>query len=161
SRRVDDIDFADATWERLGFVNELKYNWNVGDLERATRLRGIEAFRHPWQTVFHQWRLTMPWFVVYRFPSEFIGSELCWAGDVLWESEADKFSLDRHGAMECRAIKIDDVGRRVFGVAIAKEAPLAMQLRPTTFVRIRQWVGPLLALIGVAVVIVLLVRAQF
>ncbi len=37
SRRVSGIDFADPVWVRLGFINELRYNWNskVSDVERA------------------------------------------------------------------------------------------------------------------------------
>src|SRR5712691_729686 len=41
SRRVTAIDFSDPVWLRLGFINELRYNWNsrVSDLERASRDR--------------------------------------------------------------------------------------------------------------------------
>ena len=160
SRRVTDIDFADATWHRLGFVNEMKYNWYdaASDLERASRLRGADVYRHPWQAVFHQWRLTMPWFAMYRFPADFIGSRLCWTGDVLWEEPAEKFTVQRHAVMECRTIAAADVGRRIFGVAIAQDAPLAMRLQATATIRWRQWIEPMLALIGACAVLGFLLR---
>ena len=162
SRRVSGIDFEDATWHRLGFVNELKYNWNgsQSDVDRASRLRGAEAFRHPWQALFHQWRLTMPWFAVYRFAPDFVGSRLCWTGDVLWEEAPEKFTTIRHLTMECRAIETLDIGARVFGVAIAKDAPLAMHLKPTATIWLRQMLGPVLALIGACGVLGFLVRAR-
>ena len=160
SRRVTDIDFEDATWQRLGFVNENRYNWNAtqSDLDRASRLRGADVFRHPWQAVFHQWRLTMPWFVMYRFPADFIGSRLCWTGDALWEGPAEKFTAQPHAKMKCRTIEAADVGRRIFGVAIAPDAPLAMRLQPTAMIQMRQLIEPMLALIGTLAVLGFLLR---
>src|SRR5262245_28127717 len=80
SRRVTGIDFSDPVHLRLGFINELGYNWNsrASDVVRARRDRSSLAF-------LHQWTLAMPWFVLYRFPADFVGSGLCWRGEVLWE----------------------------------------------------------------------------
>jgi hypothetical protein len=155
SRRVTGIDFEDATWQRLGFVNESKYNWNStqSDLTRASRLRGAEAFRRPWQAVFHQWHLTMPWFAMYRFPADFVGSRLCWTGYVLWEEPVEKFTAQRHATMECRTIEAADVGRKIFGVAIVQDAPLAMHLQPSAAIRLRQLIEPMLVLIGTCAVL--------
>jgi hypothetical protein len=160
SRRVTDIDFADATWLRLGFVNEMKYNWygSVSDLERASRLRGADLYRHPWQALFHQWRLTMPWFTMYRFPADFIGSRLCWTGDVLWEGPPEKFTVWRHAEMDCRTIETADVGRRIFGMAIAQDAPLAMRLQASAAIRWRQLIEPMLALVAICAVLGFLLR---
>ena len=160
SRRVTGIDFRNATWERLGFINENKYNWNAAqsDLDRASRLRGADVFVHPWQTLFHQWRLTMPWFVMYRLPADFVGSRLCWTGDVLWEGPAEKFIAQRNAEMDCRIIEAQDIGRRIFGVAIAQDAPLAMRLQAGTAMQLRQLIESALALIGTLAVLVLLIR---
>jgi hypothetical protein len=162
SRRVSDVDFDDATWQRLGFVNEAKYNWYgaASDLQRVTALRGAEAFRNPWQAVFHQWHLSMPWFVVYRFPADFAGSQLCWRGNVLWEGPGSEFTLAQHAAMECRTLEAADAGRRIFGVAILQDAPLAMKLAPTASIHLRQWVEPMATLIGVCAVLCILVRVR-
>jgi hypothetical protein len=161
SRRVTDIAFADATWHRLGFVNEVGYNWyDISDLQRFTRLRGLDVFRHPWQRMFHPWQLTMPWFAMYQFPVGFVDSRLCWTGDVLWEGPPENFTPLRHTKKECRIIAAADIGQRIFGVAIDRDAPLSMNLQPTAMIRLRQLAAPALALIGVFAILALLVRRQ-
>ncbi len=153
SRRVTGIDFSDPVWLRLGFINELGYNWNsqVSDVIRARRDRRSLAF-------LHQWTLAMPWFVLYRFPADFVGSALCWRGEVLWEGADGNFETVTHADMQCRTLTPADVGRDIFGVAIAHE--LAMRLVPTWHVRLRQLVEPGLALIATAAVLALLVRVR-
>jgi hypothetical protein len=153
SRRVTGIDFGGPVWLRLGFINELAYNWNsqASDVARAQRDRRSLA-------VLHQWRLTMPWFVMYRFPADFVGSALCWRGEVLWEGAEEKFDAVTHASMQCRMLTREDIGRRIFGVAIAHE--LAMRLVPTWGVRLRQLLPPALALVATAVAIALLVRVR-
>jgi hypothetical protein len=153
SRRVTGIDFSDPVGLRLGFINELGYNWNSGasDVIRARRDRSSLAF-------LHQWTLAMPWFVLYRFPAEFVGSGLCWRGEVLWERADGMFDTITHAGMQCRTLTPDDVGRDIFGVAIAHG--LAMRLVPTWQVRLRQLVEPGLALIGSFAVLALLVRVR-
>src|SRR6516165_3633400 len=153
SRRVTGIDFSDAVWLRLGFINELGYNWNshVSDVMRARRDRRSLAF-------LHQWTLAMPWFVLYRFPADFVGSALCWRGEVLWEGADGNFDTVTHADMQCRTLTPADVGRDIFGVAIAHE--LAMRLVPTWHLRLRQLVEPGLAFLGVAAVLALLTRVR-
>jgi hypothetical protein len=153
SRRVSGIDFSDPVWLRLGFINEHGYNWNseVSDVTRASRERRSLA-------LIHRWQLEMPWFVMYRFPSALVGSEMCWQGEVLWEGADERFEPIAHAAMQCRTLTSDDVGRRIFGVAIAQ--PLAMRLAPRASIRIHQLVEPGLALLGTAVALVLLVRVR-
>ena len=153
SRRVTGIDFSDPVWLRLGFINELSYNWNsqVSELARAHRDRRSLAF-------LHQWTLAMPWFVMYRFPADFIGSQLCWRGEVLWEGDDEHFESLTHGDMQCRTLTREDTGRKIFGVAIAHD--LAMRLVPTWPVRLRQLVEPALALAVSAAVVALLVRLR-
>jgi hypothetical protein len=150
SRRVTGIDFNDPVWLRLGFINELQYNWTgSSDLLRGARERSVVKLLHPW-------RLTTPFFVMYRFPAEFIGSRLCWQGQVLWEGANEQFVRWQHREPSCRPIEPDDVGRRIFGVAIA--TPLSMSLDPGSYIRLRGLLAPALALFGVATVLMLLVR---
>jgi hypothetical protein len=153
SRRVTGIDFSDPVHLRLGFINELGYNWNsrASDVVRARRDRSSLAF-------LHQWTLAMPWFVLYRFPADFVGSGLCWRGEVLWERADGTFDTIAHADMQCRALTADDIGRDIFGVAIAHE--LAMRLVPTWHVRLRQLLEPGLAFLGVAMVLALLTRVR-
>jgi hypothetical protein len=153
SRRVTGIDFSDPVGLRLGFINELGYNWNSGasDVIRARRDRRSLAF-------LHQWTLAMPWFVLYRFPADFVGSGLCWRGEVLWERADGTFDTITHADMQCRTLTPDAVGRDIFGVAIAHA--LAMRLVPTWQVRLRQLVEPGFALIGSFAVLALLVHVR-
>ena len=151
SRRVSGVDFTDPVWLRLGFINEVRYNWNsrTSDVERAMRDRRISA-------LLHQWRLQMPWFVMYRFPAAFTGSALCWRGEVLWEGAGGEFTTLRHPMMACRTLMAEDVGRRIFGVAIRNDPPLAMRLDPTIKVRTWQIAEAVVPLIGAAAVVWLL-----
>jgi hypothetical protein len=153
SRRVTGIDFSDPVWLRLSFINEFAYNWDsqVSDLARASRDRRSLAF-------LRQWTLTMPWFVMYRFPADFVGSALCWRGEVLWEGAGETFAPVTHADMQCRTLTSDDIGRRMFGVAIARD--LAMRLNPTWQLRLRQLVEPGLALIASAIALALVVRVR-
>ncbi|TMJ34541.1 MAG: hypothetical protein E6G96_01555 [Alphaproteobacteria bacterium] len=153
SRRVTSIDFADPVWLRLGFINERSYNWNsrVSEIERAARDPRFWA-------LFHRWRLGMPWFVMYRFPAEFVGSSLCWRGEVLWERADERFDPTTHSDMQCRVLDAQDVGRRIFGVAIAQAPPLAMRLAPNSRIKLAQLIEPALVLAAVAAVLGLLVR---
>lgn len=155
SRRVSDIAFADPTWLRLGFINEIGYNWNslVSDVERAARNTVFWAF-------LHRWRLEMPWFVMYRFPADYAGSELCWRGEVLWEHASEQFELVSHSSMQCRVLRDDDAGRRIIGVAIKQEPPLAMELRPTGKIRIAQLLERATGIVAVGVVLAALVRLR-
>ena len=94
----------------------------------------------------------MPWFVMYRFPADFAGSALCWRGEVLWEEAGETFTPIRHDAMACRTLTAEDAGRRIFGVAIRNDPPLAMRLEPTATVRAWQLAAMALPLIGGAAV---------
>jgi hypothetical protein len=153
SRRVTGISFRDPVWLRLGFINERGYNWNarVSDVDRASRDPRFFAF-------LQRWRLEMPWFVMYRFPADFVGSSLCWRGEVLWESAGERFDLVSHAAMQCRVLAAQDVGRRIFGIAIKQSPPLAMRLEPSSRIQLAQLVEPGLSLIAVAAVLGLLVK---
>jgi len=96
--------------------------------------------------------------VLYRFPADFVGSGLCWRGEVLWERADGTFDTITHADMQCRALTADDVGRDIFGVAIAHG--LAMRLVPTWQVRLRQLVEPGLVLIGSFAALALLVHVR-
>ena len=152
SRRVNTIDFDDPTWQRLGFTNDLGYNWynHTSDVQRG--------YRDPRAWLFwHRWRLTMPWYVMYQFPTEYVGSELCWRGDALWEQADGTFAHYEHATITCRTLQSGDIGRRIFGVSIHPDS-LAMKLNPTTGLHLRQLAMPLLVLTGTILILLLLVR---
>ncbi len=152
SRRVDSIDFDDPVRLRLGFINEVQYNWN-GTVSDVKRLRRDGRF---WMGL-HRWHLLMPWYVVYRLPSDFVGGRLCWTGDVVWEMRANQFELVRNASSACRAVTQDDVGRGIFGLAIRPDT-LTMKLEPPFMVSLRHLAGTGLMVIAIGAVLVLLVR---
>jgi hypothetical protein len=156
SRRVTGIDFSDPVWLRLGFINEAGYNWDSSnsDVDRASRDRRSWA-------LLHRWKLEMPWFAMYAFPADFVGSALCWRGEVLWEGAAEHFEAISHPSLQCRTLAPADVGKRIFAVAIKQEPPLAMTLQPSAKIRLRQLLEPALALIASAAVLGLLVTGSW
>src|SRR5262249_61133675 len=99
--------------------------------------------------------LRLRWFVMSRFPADFVGSDLCWRGEVLWEGADEHFEAISHPTMTCRTLMGDDVNRKIFGVAISSD--LVMRLAPSATIRARQLVEPARALIGTIAVIALLV----
>ena len=152
SRRVDGIDFSDAIWHRLGFINDNRYNWTANaDILRNKRKQHWWDFLHPWQ-------MTMPYFVAYRFPAAFAGSALCWSGEVLWEGDGGRFTTWRHFEPACRTIDEQDIGRLILGVSIA--SPLAMELRPPPLLELQRMIPPVLGALAAAVLLALLVRVR-
>jgi hypothetical protein len=153
SRRVSEINFSDPVTARFGVINEGIYN----SPDSTTDIARFWRDRHS-LNIFHRFRLTLPLFVMYRFPADFIDSTLCWRGNVLWEGPAEHFTAIQHAAMSCRALTADDVGRRIFGVSILRAAPLAMTLKPRPAIRLRRIIERGFTIIGVGGIIVLLVR---
>jgi hypothetical protein len=126
SRSASALDFSDPVWLRLGFINELRYNWYpVSDVQRATRdwRSGVEL---------HRWHLTMPWFEMIRLPAAYVGSQLCWRGNLMWEGSNEHFALLQGD--QCRPVEAVDVDRRIVGLAIRPDT-LAMRLTPPWSVR--------------------------
>jgi hypothetical protein len=152
SRAVSGIDFSDPVRLRLGFSNELRYNWYTlpPDVHRADRDRRF------WMG-FHRWHLAMPWFEMIRLPAAFAGGELCWRGEVMWEGADEQFAL--LPAEGCRSVDATDAGRRIFGIAI-KPDTLAMNPTPPWRVRLLHYAGIAIALVAVLALIVVLVRVE-
>jgi len=149
SRSVTTLDFSDPVWLRLGFINEVRYNWGTAapDVHRADRDKRF------WMGLV-RWHLTMPWYEMIRLPAAYAGGQLCWRGDVLWEGEGERFS--RWSGEGCRAIEPADAGRRIFGIAI-KPGTLAMQVTPPWTVQAllyAKWALTLAAAIGLLAVLV-------
>jgi hypothetical protein len=151
SRAVTSIDFTDPVWLRLGFVNDNRYNWYpVSDVQRASR------DRRAWAGL-HRWHLTMPWFEMIRLPAAYVGGQLCWRGDILWEGADAHFS--RWTGESCRTIEPADAGRRVVGMAIKPDS-LAMRLDPPWRVALLQYAQAALMLAALAGLMLTLVRVR-
>ena len=151
SRAVRTIDFSDPVWLRLGFINEAQYNWlPASDVQRAQRDRRF------WMGL-QRWHLTMPWFEMIRLPAVYVGGELCWRGDVMWESAGEHFAL--WSGDGCRTIEPADAGRRIVGIAIKPDS-LAMRLTPPWPVWWLQLASGSLVLAAAFALVVTLVRIE-
>jgi hypothetical protein len=149
SRSVTAIDFADPVWLRLGFINDVRYNWGTAspDVHRAERDKRF------WMGL-KRWHLTMPWYEMIRLPTAYAGGELCWRGDMLWEGSGEQFSLWRGEG--CRPIEQADAGRRIFGIAI-KPGTLAMYVSPpwpVSLALFAKWALALAASVGLVLALV-------
>jgi hypothetical protein len=122
SRAASAIGFSDPVRLRLGFINERRYNWSTAtpDVRRVDRDRRFYMG-------LHRWHLAMPWFELLRLPPAFVGGQLCWRGEVMWQGEGGRF--DALSGPRCRVISSADSGRQVFGIAV-KPDTLAMTLTP-------------------------------
>ena len=151
SRQVSTLDFSDPVWLRLGFVNDKRYNWTGGsDIKRSTRDR---RFFMGW----HRWHLAMPWFEMIRVPAGFAGGQLCWRGTVLWESQDDHFT--RWPGEGCRDFEPRDIGRRIFGVAVAPDS-LSMRITPPWNLWLRQVLADGLVLAAIVGLLAILVELK-
>jgi len=150
SRSVTDLDFSDPVWLRLGFINENRYDWYSGapDVHRADRDRRF------W-TGLHRWHLAMPWYEMIRLPAAYVGGQLCWRGELMWEGAGEHFS--RWTGDSCRTIEPSDAGRRIFGITIKPET-LAMQVAAPWTVRVQNIASAALAGIAMMLVVGVLVR---
>jgi hypothetical protein len=154
SRSVSGIDFSDPVWLRLGFVNDVRYNWSTAspDVHRGDRDKRF------WMGL-RRWHITMPWFVMVRFPAAYVGSRLCWRGDVLWPGADDHYAPIRHVTTACRDLRAEDIGRKIFGVAIRPDS-LAMTLRTPAAVQARLIACSAATLLAVIALLYLLVRMR-
>jgi hypothetical protein len=155
SRAITAIDFAEPVWLRLGFTNDLRYNWGTDapDVHRGDR------DRHFWAGLW-RWHTAMPYFVVYRFPTDYVGARLCWRGDVLWQGADGHYQPMPHKDMSCHDIASVDVGRQIFGVGI-DTAALAMKLHAPLRITARLVAGAALRIASILAVLVLLVRVRW
>ncbi len=154
SRSIRSINFDNAVWLRLGFVNDNGYNWYTAgpDVHRADRNKKI------WMGL-DRWRITMPWFMMLRFPSDYAGSKLCWRGDVLWPGAEGRYTPIRHADMACRDIGQQDIGRQIFAGSIQPNT-LAMKLDAPGSIDARLFVMNAARWLAVIAVLVLLVRVR-
>lgn len=150
SRAVKSLDFTDPIWLRLGFINEARYNWYTAapDVHRSDRDRRFFMG-------LARWHLAMPWFEMIRLPAAYVGGEVCWRGEVMWEGEGERFS--RWSGEGCRIVEPADAGRRIFGIAI-KPDTLAMYVTPPWTVRLMLFAQWALGLAAVGGLVVTLVR---
>lgn len=155
SRRVTGIDFDSAVSLRLGMVNDLSLDMAASnsDVERLQRDRRSLA-------IFGRWKLKVPYFVMVQFPAAFVGSDLCWRGEVLWERAAEQFERIENKDWACRSLQAADAGKRIFGISIGPNADLAMRLDANWRVTLHGALAAGASAIGVIGILLLLVCWQ-
>ncbi len=154
SRSLTSIDFDNPVWLRLGFVNDVGYNWYTAapDVHRADRNTKI------WMGL-DRWRIAMPWFMMLRFPSDYAGAQLCWRGDLLWPGADGRYTPVRHADMACRDIGQQDIGSQIFAVSIEPNV-LAMKLDAPASVDAKLIAMAAARWLALVAVLVLLVRVR-
>src|SRR5262249_55726612 len=88
-------------------------------------------------------------------PAAYVGGELCWRGELMWETAGEHFALWPDSG--CRTIEFADVGRRIVGIAI-KPDTFAMRLTPPWSVRLSELAVDAFAVVAVLTVVGMLVR---
>lgn len=156
SRRVTGIDFSDPVDLRIGPINDLIYNWpdNASDVQRFTRDRKS-------LNLFHRFALTFPLVIAHRFPSDFVGGDLCWRGTVLWPDANARYETISHGEIACRTLRVEDAGKTLFAASILAQPPLAMSLRAPFGVQLRRAMEFGLSIAAVVLIGVLLVQVTW
>jgi hypothetical protein len=138
SRVVDTIAFRGLGELRAGFTNRLETNW----WDRSSDVR----------------RRDLPFYVMYLLPAEAVGCELCWEGDLFWETADGVLDLSS-ATRACRTIEASGVSRRVFGVSVQHQ-PLGMWLTSTPALARWGLLRQIVSLTGVAAAMALLLRPR-
>lgn len=166
SRIVDFIEFDNLTQFRGGFVNENSYNWyGSSDIKRES----------------------MPFFVMYEFNKQSIGSSICWQGHCLWEESVNKYIPYYHLSFECRMITDKDVGKHIYGISIdnspqlgfwqrfkyfvnnkilkktetVKNEQLAIKLKLSPVLYLSSVINSILLFLGVLIIVILGIKIRF
>ncbi|MBI4633166.1 MAG: hypothetical protein HY742_04685 [Deltaproteobacteria bacterium] len=101
SRQVDSISFKSLGEFRGGFANNLHYNWWEGDLDRRE----------------------MPFFVMYEFSEQSVGSVMRWQGIMFWEKPDGAFEKIIHETEAAKVITGPNVGRKAYMLFLPKLSP--------------------------------------
>lgn len=149
SRTVDAVDFGSQNQVRLDVINSKWFNFY--------QKRGPH-FPDNFNTTARIERSVMPFFVMVEINQTVVGGAVCWRGDVLWEQESGQFSLKRNIERSCADVAPQDVGKRVFALAIAPDAPRDFALQPNLQQRLFLWFKLLLRSVGLLLVLYSLVR---
>ena len=48
-----------------------------------------------------RWHLAMPWFEMIRLPAAFVGGELCWRGEIMWEGADEPLFAVARSRLPC------------------------------------------------------------
>jgi hypothetical protein len=152
SRTVDAVDFNSQEKARIGAINRRVYNF----FQPSTK-KGRQAPLGFANTARID-RDAMPFFVTVELNGALSGGEICWRGQALVEGDGGKYSLVDHAHRACRSITEQDIGKRVFALAIARDKPLSFAVYPNLQHRLAVWARNAARAIATLVVLIALVR---
>ena len=152
SRRTTGIGFSDPVHLRLGDINDLTYN------RLDNWCRGIQRFNRDRNSLnlFDRFRFLFPLYLTYQFPPDFVGSQLCWRGTMMWPRGDAGYDAIEHKTMDCRALTSADAGRLIYAISIKRGERLAMDLQANSTVEVRRAVEIGMVAAGVVAVLLLL-----
>jgi hypothetical protein len=158
SRTVDAVRFRSQNQAQMDVINDKRLNF-YPLMKRKLMSRKKNA-PHSLDGSSGIDRSVMPFFVMIEINPAVIGGTICWRGDTLWEQESGQFFLSRKVERSCSEVKPQDLGKRVFALAIAPDAPRDFDVQPNLQQRLALWFKLLLSSIGAFLVLYLLVRVD-
>jgi hypothetical protein len=100
----------------------------------------------------------MPFFVMFEVNAALIGGTVCWRGDMLWEKQQGHFDQQHVSDRTCQTIASDDLGKRIFALAIEPDAPRDFSVTANSSQRVLLWLKRALKLLGVVVLLILVIH---
>ena len=152
SRIVDAIKFRSQNQARIDTIN-LKI-FNFYDRSRRKKKKVSPGFNNSARID----RAAMPFFVMFEINPSLVGGKVCWRGDVLWEKQPGQFAQQHKVDRACQEIAADDLGKRIFYLAIAPQAPPDFAVYASVQQRVALWIKLLLRSLAVLAVLGALIR---
>ena len=147
SRVVSDINFTDQNSQRANFLNTSSINWI--DWYRDVKKRAIIP------------RSRVPQFVLYEFPQNTVGGELCWQGYVAWQQENGKFKRLYNKDNNCHILTDKDINKQIYGFSIIHSRPLKMQFTPPFIMSFFAKLQYLLKITGLVLIALILLKKDW
>jgi 2-polyprenyl-3-methyl-5-hydroxy-6-metoxy-1,4-benzoquinol methylase len=153
SRTVDAVAFHSQDEARIDAINRKAYNFHPPS-KKARHLT------HDFYATTEIKRGAMPFFVMVDINPALVGGQICWRGDLLWEERPGEFSLSNKVDRSCRAVAEQDLGRRVFALAIDPDKPRDFTVTPNLQQRLALWTKLALSSVGVLAILISLVSVD-
>jgi hypothetical protein len=154
SRTVDAVRFRSQNQAQMDVINQKRFNFYP--LRKGKK----HDLPYSFSASARIDRSVMPFFLMVEINPAVVGGTICWRGDTLWEQEPGQFFLSRNAERSCSEVEPQDLGKRVFALAIAPDAPRDFVIEPNLQQRLALWFKLLLRSVGVLLALSLLVRVD-
>lgn len=152
SRIVDGIEFHSQNEARIDAINSKAFNF----YDRANRKK--KQVPANFSNSARIDRSAMPFFVMFEVNASLIGGTVCWRGDVLWEKQQGHFDQQHTSDRTCQTITSNDLGKRIFALAIEPDAPRDFSVTANSSQCVLLWLKRCLKALGVVVILILVIR---